>query len=463
MPNHFIAKFAMGGGPPPDEELARILDQAESSPDHEAWFGTRMGGKKWDDVGICILLAAPTLDGILAEVIGRSDRMPDEPATRELYRDCEKQFAAWWRIRNPIRVNLESLEAIPGHGHASGRRAPDVFRGQVAFAYWDFGGACFDDLAARVGVVNLYVPRLTKPDGGIQTANTLFIADYGCERWSRPEFPLYGVDFSGGEEDQRYGNKKIWVAEWSSENDVGLRCGWSSNSGEKISRGDLPELIKRGLGWWSLDFPFGIAKETARALGLNSWPEWLQWCGSDGDATELRNKAREATSRAGVAWALRRQVDEDNKTAWFPLFEKLYRQTIYGAREVLLPLHRAKFCILPWASSAIRQPAAVVEGFPGATIRDRLLKGRVSYKGSTAAHKNARQAIIAALKSAPFKIPIPCDVAAKAVEDRDGDALDALVLLVASWVAQRLSRGEWKQKLDCLGCSGATIEGWFPV
>lgn len=64
-------------------------------------------------------------------------------------------------------------------------------------------------------------------------------------------------------------------------------------------------------------------------------------------------------------------------------------------------------------------------------------------------HKTARKAIIKALKSVPFAIPIPDGVAAKAIEDQDGDALDALVLLLGSWISQRLSLDKWKH--------GATI------
>jgi hypothetical protein len=270
------------------------------------------------------------------------------------------------------------------------------------------------------------------------------------------------VDFSGGEEDRRYGNRKIWVATWSPGKDVALRCGWSDSTADKICRRDLPGLIEREPGWWSLDFPFGIAKETARALKLNSWPEWLRWCGGEGDATTLRDKARELTSRAGVAWAQSRQVDESNQTTWFPLFEQLYRQTIYGAREVLPPLYEEGICILPWEWKALKKPVVVVEGFPGAMVRDHLLKRRVSYKGRTGVHKTAREAIIRALKSAPFAIPIPDDVAAKAVEDQDGDTLDALVLLLGSWISQRLSVDKWEQQLTRLSGCGATVEGWFP-
>jgi hypothetical protein len=271
------------------------------------------------------------------------------------------------------------------------------------------------------------------------------------------------VDFSGGEEDQRHGNRKIWVATWSPGKDVALRWGWADSTADKICRRDLPGLIKRELGWWSLDFPFGIAKETAHALGLNSWPEWLKWCGGESDATTLRDDARELTNRAGMAWAKSRRVDESNQTTWFPLFEQLYRQTIYGAREVLLPLYEEGLCILPWEWKALKKPAVVVEGFPGAIVRDHLLKRRVSYKGRTGVHKTAREAIIQALKSAPFAIPIPDDVAANAVEDQDGDALDALVLVLGSWISQRLSVEKWEQQLARLDGCDATVEGWFPI
>ena len=55
-----------------------------------------------------------------------------------------------------------------------------------------------------------------------------------------------------------------------------------------------------------------------------------------------------------------------------------------------------------------------------------------SYKGTTPAHKAERQNILNALTSGPFHLPIPEDVARKALDDHDGDALDALVLLVGA-------------------------------
>jgi hypothetical protein len=78
-------------------------------------------------------------------------------------------------------------------------------------------------------------------------------------------------------------------------------------------------------------------------------------------------------------------------------------------------------------------------------------------------HKRERQNIISAINARPFRLPIPDDVADKAVDDEDGDALDALVLIVGRWIARGLSADEWNCQLDGIDCRGATVEGWFPV
>ncbi len=108
--------------------------------------------------------------------------------------------------------------------------------------------------------------------------------------------------------------------------------------------------------------------------------------------------------------------------------------------------------------------ARVIEGFPGVTIQQRLLHRNVSYKGTTAAHRNERCNIIEALKSAPYRLPISDSTAATVVDDAEGDALDALVLLVASWCARRLAPQTWQEQFNRLqGHDDALIEGWFPV
>jgi len=49
------------------------------------------------------------------------------------------------------------------------------------------------------------------------------------------------------------------------------------------------------------------------------------------------------------------------------------------------------------------------------------------------------------------------------IEDEDGDALDALVLVPGSWISQRLSPGDWKERFAELEAGDTTVEGWFPV
>src|SRR5207245_480541 len=136
-------------------------------------------------------------EAIIAEVIDRTNKPPDEPATMELYRD-RGEFVAWWHIRNPIRVKFKSLHEIPGHNWHSGLGAAEVFHSQVSFTYWDFGGASFEDLASSAAVVSQNVRHLAIPVGAAAPDEMSSATDSGCAPWPRPELPLYGVDFSGG-------------------------------------------------------------------------------------------------------------------------------------------------------------------------------------------------------------------------------------------------------------------------
>jgi hypothetical protein len=464
MPTDFIAKFTVSGGPAPLAVLDSILVQAAENPAREAWFGTHKSGAGWDGAGTCILLAVPSLDAIIADIVGRSSDPPTAAASSrgmDLYSDLTS-FVKWWKLRNPIRIRFSSLAGIPGRAWYSGKSAPDVFRSQVSFAYWDFRGVSLGHLPSEARAP-IAAPRSPSPLVVAMPADPASSPTYGGEPWRQPDVPLHGVDFSGGQENERCGNSKIWVASWVPGCTVELRSGFSSDAATKICREDLPALIAREPGWWSLDFPFGIAKETGTALGLSSWQEWLKWCTREGTATDLRNSAQALTRRAGLSWARRRYIDTANRTTWFPLFEQLYRQTIYGAREVLWSLQGTDICILPWNCHAMHRLTKVVEGFPGATIRDHVFRHHVPYKGAGTPRREARHAIVQALRSTPFSIPISDRVAAQAVADNEGDAVDALALLLGAWISQRLPADTWKLRMNDLESSGAEIEGWFPI
>src|SRR6202035_4755796 len=110
----------------------------------------------------------------------------------------------------------------------------------------------FDDLLRRVVAAKCSSPFPRRSVAVVSPLTTPLTLESEAGLWPRPEVSLYGVDFSGGKENQRSGNRKIWVAKWIPGKKVKFA--------DKICRADLPTLIKCEPGWWSLDFPFGIAK-----------------------------------------------------------------------------------------------------------------------------------------------------------------------------------------------------------
>jgi hypothetical protein len=147
------------------------------------------------------------------------------------------------------------------------------------------------------------------------------------------------------------------------------------------------------------------------------------------------------------------------ETTWFPFFEQLYRQTISGGRDVLCALAdagTAKVRILPFDAftDTGRRAGVVVEGFPGWTLtRSGLCT--TGYKQKTKSARRHRLAIVNGLRRSG--IPISDAVASRAVDDAEGDAVDALVLLLAAQGASRRTEAEWRWSAETHG----RMEGWF--
>jgi hypothetical protein len=470
MPHHFIAKLTPGGGPPPRVELARIVGQAAESENQTAWFATRKPGASWHptlDGSPCVALIFVrnddgSIDAVVAEVRDRRTEIPDDPATQDLYRGHEG-FAAWWLLADPVAVRLPSLEPVPGTS-LEGKTAAEAFVGTLTFGYWSY-----DPLAQVVAhlrsvdeplVADAPTPRMRRREVGPPVAGPSGAG--ATERLAgKPRSDIYGVDFSGGQESVGCGNRKIWVASWDAERgEISLRRGTDE---PPLRRADLPALVHGRPGWWVFDFPFGVAQETAAALGIdgNDWKGWLDWCIAGGDATARRDAARAAVEQHdGCRWSARRAVDEEHATTWFPLFEKLYRQTIYGAQDVLKGLVAAPdVALLPWQDPDGAR-VVVVEGFPGVTIRTHLKLKGIGYKGRQAHHRAEREKIVKGLASV-LPVSLPEAVARIAVDDHEGDGLDALVLLLAGWAAQQYP--DWKAKGVALTSERRLVEGWFPA
>ena len=96
----------------------------------------------------------------------------------------------------------------------------------------------------------------------------------------------------------------------------------------------------------------------------------------------------------------------------------------------------------------------VIEGFPGWTL-ERCGIPRTGYKRSGRDFEDRRRCIVDALRERG--LPISDADALTAVRDADGDALDALVLLLAAQDGSRRTATEWRRD----GGSRNDIEGWF--
>jgi len=375
--------------------------------------------------------------------------MPSDPVVLDFY--SEHEFPVWWKITDVQRVIFDSIDEIPG-ASMSGKTARETFGGNQTFAFWSFGDATPESSGDRQPH-----QRLDETSKKRSTSTAPLAAPSEAQL-------LHGVDFSGGVERAGQGNSKIWIATWN----LVSRCvTLESGADGGFRRADLPAKVIANKGWWVFDFPFGIARATAESLQIGDWHAWLNWCyGEDrpqGYATLRRDAARIAVEQAGVQWSIRRVVDEDRGTTWFPLFEQLYRQTIYGATDVLHPLvteHSSEVEVLPFGQPS-ESKSVVVEGFPGVTIRDRLGLPATGYKGHGNDRRNRRQQILTALVC-DWEVPITQQDVDRAVADTEGDAVDALVLLVACRVSHALARASWRTKRDQLEEQGRVLEGWFP-
>ena len=454
MASHFIAQITEEGGPNPRIELDRASECSA------AWIPTAKGAVGWQpsENARCLVFCKTrtgAIEAIDARVLDVSSEMPADPVVADFYAD--HQFPVWWRVSDVRRQSYRSIDEIPGVSASSGKSARETFSGSQTFAFWSFP----EDVTRERPVKE--TPSGEPPTVGDEAT------DFTVSEWPRTKSTpgtdqiLHGVDFSGGAEVPGQGNSKIWIATWDLG---GNRVTLESGEDGDFRRADLPAKVIADKGWWVFDFPFGIAQATAESLGIEDWVGWLNWCNGDerpaGYATLRRDAARTAVEEAGINWSIRRSVDDEWETTWFPLFEQLYRQTIYGASEVLRPLScepsLSEIVILPWGQVA-KSKTVVLEGFPGVTIRDQLGLPATGYKGLGDDRRNRREEILRALVD--WEIPIAPEDFERAVADTEGDAVDALVLLVACQLSHCLERSAWQTVRQRLNDGDRLVEGWF--
>ena len=429
MGSSVVLKLTGTGGPDPVRELERIAGVAENDRRGESWIASRKPGAAFVAHAGSRLLAFARVSGsdvlaLRARIVARHDRLPADALVRDMYDVYEGAFGAYWKIRD-VRLQQVPAAALPGTT-LNGMSIARAFRGSLSFAYWKPGPWPV-------------VARVPAPSDGVLRRE--------------PELPLHGVDFSGAQEVAGR-NGKIWIASWDPDDGVVLECGGDPPG---FGRTGLAEKILGRGGLWVLDFPFGPPAPVAAAAGWATWRDYLAWC--DGDATALRDGLRRTLRDAGVAWSTRRAVDDGVGATWFPFFEQLYRQTITGSRDVLSVLAAvgaAKVRILPFDAHADAEQGAAVltEGFPGWTLRRRGFRA-AGYKRSDEAARRHRLAIVNNLRRSG--LPVSDADACRAVDDAEGDAVDALVLLLAAQGASCRTASEWR----CAADGHGRMEGWF--
>ena len=435
-----VLRLTHRGGPDPIRELRRVRRAAQEHPRGVSWIASRKPGAGFSARADSRLLAFAdggegTSWALTARVISRHRTLPSDAAGRDIYGDDEGDFLAYWKI---TEVDLRRLPYadLPGTT-LKGLRIPDAFRrSQLSFAYWIPGPAFDGDVRTH--------RRATAP------------TPPGGSGPGSPTVPLHGVDFSGARETGGR-NRKIWIASWYPDrNFVELTSGRDDPG---FDRRQFAAMVIRGGGTWVIDFPFGPPAAVAEAAGWTTWRDYIDWCASDSDPTALRDELRERCRLAGLRWAQRREIDRSIGTTWFPFFEQLYRQTITGGRDVLGPLTQAgrdTVRILPFHrhAPATAELSVVVEGFPGATLKEHGLPA-TGYKKRGGSGERKRCLIIESLRTRG--IPIRDMDAAAAVHDAAGDAVDALVLLSAARTANDRTAAEWSDGVRDHG----RMEGWF--
>jgi hypothetical protein len=230
---------------------------------------------------------------------------------------------------------------------------------------------------------------------------------------------LWGVDFSGADDG---GRAKIRIARRERvdpERPVEILP--PSTRAELRAR-ILASRDEPGTHLWRIDAPVGLPIATLEAHGLvGGWLESAEWMRRFGSARAWRSGVR-ATSRREP----RRACDLAFGTPMAPMNLRVFKQTWTLICELLLPLAEAGVRIEPLWTGSPGGRVVVAEGCPASILR---LKGwpQRGYKAAGEAPRARRAEVLEALRGEG--LVVPPRLAAAALDDPEGDLLDALLLV----------------------------------
>ena len=158
--SHFVAQLTIPGGPPPSEELRRLIERSRSQPEHVAWFKSTFVGDGFEKAGnsICILFwkvgQGTSVEAVIARILPKHESGAGDMDDMSFYANWPK-LTAWWPLgglrarKNSPDIALTSfgsLDEVRGCQWENGNTAEQSFSGTATVAGWRFPDG-FDTLA----------------------------------------------------------------------------------------------------------------------------------------------------------------------------------------------------------------------------------------------------------------------------------------------------------------------------
>ncbi|WP_374653012.1 hypothetical protein [Dongia sp.] len=254
---------------------------------------------------------------------------------------------------------------------------------------------------------------------------------------------LLGIDFSGAQD----AGRKIWVAEARSC-DGPLEIGSCRPAEDLPGGGKRPDFAIAALARFitaepdtiaGCDFPFSLPLELVRA---GTWREFaLGFRRRFADPQNFHDLCHRDTGGIEV----KRRTDREDRTPFNSFNLRLYRQTWWGIGHLLAPLVASDAArIWPQMQRHPKKPLIVEVCAACSLIR---LDVYPSYKGKSPAHRQARQRILEHLVARGFLAPPRRCLRALLLDNRGGDALDAVIGAIA---VNRCRIGHKRDRIDRL-------------
>lgn len=229
---------------------------------------------------------------------------------------------------------------------------------------------------------------------------------------------ILGVDFSGAS----LAGEKIWVSR-ASITSSNLEFDFLARAADLPAGAAERESALTALNLWiqeqenpacGFDFPFSLSRDVITE------PDYASWLGQFKSRFPTPEALKESTEDK------RRECDVTAKAPFSPLNLRLFRQTYYGIRDVLIPLKDAGAQILPFDAPEENR-MWLLEVCPASLLKREKLY--LSYKGRSISQRQNRETIADELATrTPFTWSD--ELREQALQDSEGDALDAILAAV---------------------------------